>query len=389
MFDKVCKFIKKEAVLTISFVLALVSSFFVHPDAEYIGYIDFRTLSILLMLMLTMAGLQMLGVFKQAGEYLVCKAKDTREMIAILVALSFFSAMVITNDVALITFVPFTIISLEIAGRTDMLIITVVLETIAANLGSMLLPIGNPQNLYLYSKAGMSFNEFLGCMLPYSIFAFVLLAAVIYFRADRSGIEKSGKNVYQRTAREKRLIGLYALTFVFAILVVVRVVPYEVSLIAVLALVLIFDIKTLRKPDYSLLFTFVFLFVFIGNMKRIPAFSNALLSAVNGNEVMLSVALSQVISNVPAAILLSGFTGSYDKLIVGTNLGGLGTLIASMASLISFKLYCNSKGANKNKYILVFTGYNLLFLAALSFARMGLGNVDSGSILNNLSSVLK
>ena len=385
MFSKVCKFIKKEAVLTISFVLAVVSSCFIRPDAEYIGYKDFRTLSILLMLMLTMAGLQKLGVFKQAGEYLVCKAKDTREMIAILVALSFFSAMVITNDVALITFVPFTIISLEIAGRTDMLIITVVLETIAANLGSMLLPIGNPQNLYLYSKAGMSLNEFLGCMLPYSVFAFALLAAVIYFKADRSGIEKSGKNSYMRTGKEKRLIALYALTFVFAILVVVRVVPYEIALALVLALVLIFDAKTLSKPDYSLLFTFVFLFVFIGNMKRIPAFSNALLSAVNGNEVVLSVALSQVISNVPAAILLSGFTGSYDKLIVGTNFGGLGTLIASMASLISFKLYCNTKDANKNKYILVFTGYNLLFLAALSFARMGLSSGAGRTVMNSLS----
>ena len=385
MFSKVCKFIKKEAVLTISFVLAVVSSCFIRPDAEYIGYIDFRTLSILLMLMLTMAGLQKLGVFKQAGEYLVCKAKDTREMIAILVALSFFSAMVITNDVALITFVTFTIISLEIAGRTDMLIITVVLETIAANLGSMLLPIGNPQNLYLYSKAGMSLNEFLGCMLPYSVFAFALLAAVIYFKADRSGIEKSGKNTYQRTGKEKRLIVLYALTFVFAILVVVRVVPYEIALASVLALVLIFDAKTLSKPDYSLLFTFVFLFVFIGNMKRIPAFSNALLSAVNGNEVVFSVALSQVISNVPAAILLSGFTGSYDKLIVGTNFGGLGTLIASMASLISFKLYCNTEDANKNKYILVFTGYNLLFLAALSFARMGLSSGAGRTVMNSLS----
>lgn len=385
MFSKVCKFIKKEAVLTISFVLAVVSSCFIRPDAEYIGYIDFRTLSILLMLMLTMAGLQKLGVFKQAGEYLVCKAKDTREMIAILVALSFFSAMVITNDVALITFVPFTIISLEIAGRTDMLIITVVLETIAANLGSMLLPIGNPQNLYLYSKAGMSLNEFLGCMLPYSVFAFALLAAVIYFKADRSGIEKSGKNSYMRTGKEKRLIALYALTFVFAILVVVRVVPYEIALASVLALVFLFDAKTLSKPDYSLLFTFVFLFVFIGNMKRIPAFSNALLSAVNGNEVVLSVALSQVISNVPAAILLSGFTGSYDKLIVGTNFGGLGTLIASMASLISFKLYCNTKDANKNKYILVFTGYNLLFLAALSFARMGLSSGAGRTVMNSLS----
>ena len=385
MFSKICKFIKKEAVLTISFVLAVVSSCFIRPDAEYIGYIDFRTLSILLMLMLTMAGLRKLGVFKQAGEYLVCKAKDTREMIAILVALSFFSAMVITNDVALITFVPFTIISLEIAGRTDMLIITVVLETIAANLGSMLLPIGNPQNLYLYSKAGMSLKEFLGCMLPYSVFAFALLAAVIYFKADRSGIEKSGKNSYMRTGKEKRLIALYALTFVFAILVVVRVVPYEIALASVLALVLIFDAKTLSKPDYSLLFTFVFLFVFIGNMKRIPAFSNALLSAVNGNEVVLSVALSQIISNVPAAILLSGFTGNYEKLIVGTNFGGLGTLIASMASLISFKLYCNTKDANKNKYILVFTGYNLLFLAALSFARMGLSSGAGRTVMNSLS----
>ena len=379
------KFIKKEMVLTISFVVALVSSFFVRPDMQYIGYIDFRTLSILFMLMLTMAGLQKLGIFKQAGEFLVYKARDTREMIAILVALSFFSAMVITNDVALITFVPFTIIALGIAGRTDMLILTVVLETIAANLGSMLLPIGNPQNLYLYSKAGMSLAQFLGCMLPYSIFAFILLAVVIFVRADGSGIEKSEKEKFIRTGKEKRLILVYALTFVVAILVVVRVIPYEAALAAVLALVLLFDRETLKKPDYSLLFTFIFLFVFIGNMKRIPAFSNALLSAVNGNEVVLSVALSQVISNVPAAILLSGFTGSYDKLIVGTNFGGLGTLIASMASLISFKLYCNTKDANKNKYILVFTGYNLLFLAALSFARMGISSGAGRSVMNSLS----
>ena len=257
------KFIKKEMVLTISFVVALVSSFFVRPDMQYIGYIDFRTLSILFMLMLTMAGLQKLGIFKQAGEFLVNKARDTREMIAILVALSFFSAMVITNDVALITFVPFTIIALGIAGRTDMLILTVVLETIAANLGSMLLPIGNPQNLYLYSKAGMSLSQFLGCMLPYSIFAFILLAAVIFVRADGSGIEKSEKEKFIRTGKEKRLIFVYALTFVVAILVVVRVIPYEAALAAVLALVLLFDRETLKKPDYSLLFTFIFLFIFI------------------------------------------------------------------------------------------------------------------------------
>ena len=385
MSHKVCEFIKKEIVLVISFVVALVSSFVVRPDVEYIGYIDFRTLSILFMLMLTMAGLQELGLFKQAGEYLVCRAKDTREMIGVLVALSFFSAMVITNDVALITFVPFTIIALEIAGRTDMLILTVVLETIAANLGSMLLPIGNPQNLYLYSKAGMSPMQFLECMLPYSVFAFVLLAIVIFVRTDGGEIEKSAKASYVRTAREKRLIFIYALTFILAILVVVRVLQYQIAFAAVLALVLLFDRETVKKPDYSLLFTFVFLFVFIGNMKRIPAFSNALLSAVNGNEVVLSVALSQVISNVPAAILLSGFTGSYEKLIVGTNFGGLGTLIASMASLISFKLYCNTKDANKNKYILVFTGYNLLFLAALSFARMGISSGAGRYVMNSLS----
>lgn len=385
MSHKVCEFIKKEIVLVISFVVALVSSFVVRPDVEYIGYIDFRTLSILFMLMLTMAGLQKLGLFKQAGEYLVCRAKDRREMIGVLVALSFFSAMVITSDVALITFVPFTIIALEIAGRGDMLILTVVLETIAANLGSMLLPIGNPQNLYLYSKAGMSPMQFLECMLPYSVFAFVLLAIVIFVRTDGGEIEKSVKASYVRTAREKRLIFIYALTFILAILVVVRVLQYQIAFAAVLALVLLFDRETVKKPDYSLLFTFVFLFVFIGNMKRIPAFSNALLSAVNGNEVVLSVALSQVISNVPAAILLSGFTGSYDKLIVGTNFGGLGTLIASMASLISFKLYCNTKDANKNKYILVFTGYNLLFLAALSFARMGISSDAGRYVMNSLS----
>ena len=362
----IIKFVKKEIVLTISFLFALVSGFFVHPDRQYVGYIDFRTLSILFMLMLTMAGLQELGIFKQAGEILVEKAKNTREMVAVLVSLAFFSAMVITNDVALITFVPFTIVSLEIAGRGDMLLITVILETIAANLGSMLLPIGNPQNLYLYSKANMTLPDFVKLMFPYSFLAFVLLGVIIFVRADKTAIETSERHSYTRTGKEKRLVLMYLMTFLAAILVVVRVVPFEVSLIAVFLLVLVFDVKTLEKPDYSLLFTFVFLFVFIGNIKRIPAFSDMLLTAVRGHEVAFSVVLSQFISNVPAAILLSGFTDGYDKLIVGTNFGGLGTLIASMASLISFKLYCNTAGADKKKYILAFTVYNVVLLAILA-----------------------
>lgn len=358
-------FIQNEIVLVVAFILALISSFIVHPDSMYPGYIDFRTLSILLALMITMAGLQRLQVFRQIGELLVAKMSSIRGVVLVLIALCFFSAMFITNDVALLTFVPFSIVTLSISNRRDLYIIVIVLETIAANLGSMLTPLGNPQNLYLYSLAGMSLGAFIKLMLPYSVVALLLLVVCGYAFVKAAPCTLTEKHKYERTKRDRKMIGMYVFTFLVSILVVARVLDYRIGLLIVFALTLIFDRRVLRKPDYSLLFTFIFLFIFIGNIKRIPELSSAINSMVQINEVAVSIILSQFISNVPAAILCSGFTDKIDKLIIGTNLGGLGTLIASMASLISFKQYSYIDGADKKKYIGVFTLANIAFLIVM------------------------
>lgn len=362
---RVKNFLKREAVLCVAFILALISCFFVKPDSEYFSYIDYRTLGILLALMLTMAGLQKLSVFRQIGEVLVNKMNSIRGVAFVLIGLCFFSSMLITNDVALLTFVPFTIVTLSLAKRKDLFIIVIVLETVAANLGSMLTPLGNPQNLYLYSLSGMSLSSFILLMLPYTLVSLVLILVTAFLFVKKDAVEAVEISEYKRSKKDRLKIAMYLALFLISVLVVARVLDYRIGLIIVVAAVLIFDIKVFAKPDYSLLFTFVFLFIFIGNMKRIPELSAALQVLVTQNEVAVSVGLSQVISNVPAAILCSGFTDRIDSLIVGTNLGGLGTLIASMASLISFKQYSSVENADKKKYIGVFTITNVLFLILL------------------------
>lgn len=365
--EAVKHFIKNEIVLCVAGVLAVASAFVVHPSKSYLGYIDFRTLSILLMLMITMAGLQKLSVFRQLGELLVGKMSTIRGVVLILIGLCFFSSMFITNDVALLTFVPFSIITLSISNRKDLYIIVIVLETLAANLGSMLTPLGNPQNLYLYSLSGMSMAAFIKLMLPYSLCSALLLiiSALIFVKDAKVTLKDNDRKSYDRTKREKRLIGLYIAAFIISLFVVARLVPYPVGLVIVLIVVIAFDRNVLRKPDYSLLFTFIFLFIFIGNIKRIPEFSQVLESLIKINEVGVSIVLSQFISNVPAAILCSGFADDLQKIIIGTNLGGMGTLIASMASLISFKQYSYIDGAKPQKYIGIFTVLNIVYLALM------------------------
>ena len=365
--EAVKHFIKNEIVLCVAGLLAVASAFVVHPSKSYLSYIDFRTLSILLMLMITMAGLQKLSVFRQLGELLVGKMSTIRGVVLILIGLCFFSSMFITNDVALLTFVPFSIITLSISNRKDLYIIVIVLETLAANLGSMLTPLGNPQNLYLYSLSGMSMAAFIKLMLPYSLCSALLLSisALIFVKDAKVTLKDNDRKSYDRTKREKRLIGLYIAAFIISLFVVARLVPYPLGLVIVLIAVIAFDRNVLRKPDYSLLFTFVFLFIFIGNIKRIPEFSQVLESLIKINEVGVSIVLSQFISNVPAAILCSGFADDLQKIIIGTNLGGMGTLIASMASLISFKQYSYIDGAKPQKYIGIFTVLNIVYLALM------------------------
>ena len=357
---------KKEAVLSVAVILAVVSSFLVHPDKEYLGYIDFRTLAILFCLMAVMAGLQQIGLFGYVAEKLLKLVKHVRGIIFILIMLCFFSSMLITNDVALITFVPFTFIVLKmiLGERAEKLIVpVVVMQTIAANLGSMLTPIGNPQNLYLYGKTSMNFGSFIGFMLPYTVIAFILLTAwclLFPYKGEKQAALQLVKETSLVTY--KRQLTVYGVLFVLCLLTVAHILSYEVTLLAVLVVVFLLDKNVLGKVDYALLLTFVGFFIFIGNMGRIPAFHAFIQEIITGNEVITSVIASQFMSNVPAALLLSGFTNQYELLIIGTNLGGLGTIIASMASLISFKYIGKEYKNLRGKYLLYFTVANILFL---------------------------
>lgn len=366
---KFIRFIKDEVVLTVAVVLAILSAFIIPVDAQYIDYIDFRTLGILFCLMAVMVGLQDVGVFGKIANALLSKVHTVMGVVFILVFLCFFSGMLITNDVALITFVPFTFIVLNLLGeerRKALVIPVVVLQTVAANLGSMLTPIGNPQNLYLYGKSGMSFAQFILLMLPYTVASFVMIGIMAFFvgRKNAGNIESTLQEM--PSLREKRFaLVRYLLLFALAIATVVHLIPYGVTLIITLLIFLIFDRGLLKKVDYALLITFVGFFVFIGNMGRIPAFYNLLQSVVEGNEIIVSVIASQAISNVPAALLLSAFTTNMEGLIVGTNLGGLGTLIASMASLISYKYIAKENVCKKGRYFVAFTGANILLLILL------------------------
>lgn len=369
---KLFEFVKKETVLTVAVLLAVLSAVMIPPDGEYAGYIDFRTLSILFCLMTVMAGLQKLGVFRRIGKILLQHTHTTMQLVQVLVLMCFFFSMVITNDVSLITFVPFTFIVLQLAGEETvkkLAVPVIILQTIAANLGSMLTPIGNPQNLYLYGKAQMSAGAFVLLMLPYSLMSLLLLVICGAVVAKCSGIEVRGADVSlpeeEKVEQKKYLLPGYLLLFVLCLLTVAHVIPYPVTLGIVALAVLLLDRGTIIKVDYSLLLTFVGFFIFIGNMGRMPAFCDFLQKIIGGREVMTAVIASQVISNVPAALLLSGFTGNVPALIVGTNLGGLGTLIASMASLISYKQVVRQIPEEKKKYFGWFTVANVVFLVIL------------------------
>ena len=369
MREKIIRFFKQETVLCAAFALAVVSMFFVCPDKEYLGYVDFRTLALLFCLMSVMAGLQKSGVFQCVAQTLLGKVRKAWQLVLILVLLCFFSSMLVTNDVALITFVPFSLIVLGMIGpegKRQLAVPVVVLQTIAANLGSMLTPIGNPQNLYLYGKAGLSFGSFVLLMLPYAAMALVVIVvwSLVQSRAYHGPVQVSFSEKAQISGSSVHL-AVYAALFVLALLTVARVVPYGVTLVATIAALLVMDRSIFSRVDYSLLLTFVGFFIFIGNIGRLPAFSQMLQQVVSRHEILAGVAASQVISNVPAALLLSGFTEDLSALIIGVNLGGLGTLIASMASLISYKLIAREESQIKGVYFRYFTVANVCFLVIL------------------------
>ncbi len=355
-------FFKKETVLCIAAVLAAASMFFVPPDRAYLEYPDFRVLALLFSLMLVVAGLQSIGLFRYLGFRLLGGMRSTRQLSLLLVALCFFTSMLITNDVALITFVPFAVMVLQLAGQERIMIPVVVLQTVAANLGSMLTPIGNPQNLYLYSAFELSMGSFLWCMFPLALLSMLLLGAAVFVQGSAP---LSVGAMEEMKAPRRGKLSAYIGLFLVCLTCVLRLLPWQAMLAVLIVAVLCIDRKLFRSVDYFLLLTFLCFFLFIGNMQRIPAVSSLLQEWIRGRELPMGAALSQVISNVPAAILLSGFTENVRPLLYGVNIGGLGTLIASLASVISYRCYGNHEGAKKGAYLKAFTLYNVAFLVIL------------------------
>lgn len=384
MFTKVKDFFKKETVCCIAFLLAVISIFFVSPSKNYISYIDFRVLALLFCLMAVVRGFSSIGVFTRLGTMLLTHVHSLRMLSALFIFLCFFFSMLITNDVALITFVPFTILVLSMAEQKKFLIPVIVLETIAANLGSMLTPLGNPQNLYLYTISGLSIGAFVRIMLPYSFVSAILLLIFILFlpkdtvstataantaNSTNTVTASNTSNVICEAVKARKnpriLFTAYLILFLLCLLTVLHILPYQIMFLLVLTGFLLLDYRVLKDVDYFLLLTFLCFFIFIGNMKQISLVHELISKLLVHHEVLMGIGASQIISNVPAAILLSGFTDDYSALLIGVNLGGLGTLIASLASLISFKFYTNSNGNDTRRFLGIFTLYNVIFLGVL------------------------
>ena len=363
---KIRNFIRREPVLILATLAALLSCLFVPPDRAYWGYLDLRTLALLYCLMVVVAGLRQAGLFSHLAHLLCRRAGSLRAMGILLVLLCFFSSMLITNDVALLTFVPFAVVVLGLAGQKKALIRVVVLQTVAANLGSMLTPVGNPQNLYLYSHYDLGMGDFLAITGPIWLLSLLLILGACLL------LPREPVQVFlgEAPGLVKRELWLHLALFALCLLTVLRLLPWPWMLGGVMLALLILDRKTLLRADFMLLLTFVAFFVFAGNLARIDAVVRVLNRLLEGREYWTGLLASQVISNVPAALMLSGFTDKAAALLLGVNVGGLGTPIASLASLISLKLYSGSPEAHTGRYLLVFSLLNLLLLAVLSAARL-------------------
>ena len=360
MKTKILTFCKAQPVLIIAFCLAVLTMFLIPPDIQYVDYCNFTVLIELFSLMLAVAGLRNAGIFDVMTEFLLQKAGTVRKLAVLLILLCFFSAMLVTNDVALLTFVPLTVLLFRNIPEEKARILTIVLETAAANMGSMLTPVGNPQNLYLYDTYHLTAMQFIQTMLPSGICSLMMLLLLTLLLPAQKCEASSGQ-----TEVSKKSAIIYSCLFLFCLLTVFRIVPDWACLLVTVILIFITDKNLFRKADYALLASFLCFFIFVGNMARIESVRAFFSAILTGREVIVSVLLSQIISNVPAAVMLSGFTQNGTALLLGVNLGGLGTLIASMASLISYQCYRNTERAKPFQYLLTFTGISLIMLTVL------------------------
>lgn len=360
--SKCLAFIKKNAVMCIAFVAAVVTSFIIPVDKEYIGYFDYKTLTCLFCVLAVVCALKNINFFYMIARKVVELFKTARMSILVLVYITFIGSMLIANDMALLTFLPLGFLVLTSTGKEKYMAFTFIMQNIAANLGGMLTPFGNPQNLYLYSKFEIDNLEFMGIMAPPFIISVMLitLCCIVFVKPEPLSL-KNEKIVF-----EPKKTVLYLLLFALSIVIVFRGIPYWIGLIVIPTVLLFVDRKALKMVDYGLLFTFVFFFVFAGNMARIEAVRDLFSMLLGKNTLLFSVLSCQCISNVPSAILLSQFTMNYQDLLVGVNIGGVGTLISSLASLITFREYTKHNQGKTKYYIGMFSLFNFAFLIILT-----------------------
>ena len=358
---KIKNVIKENIVLIIAIIAACVTSVIVPPDKEYLEYFDFKTLACLFGVLAVVCALRNIRFFYTLAKAIVRKFKNTKIAILALVYITFIGSMLIANDMALLTFLPLGYFILHTTGKEKYLAFAFIMQNIAANLGGMLTPFGNPQNLYLYSKFNIPDGEFVSIMFPPFCVAILLITicCLVFVKSEPMEIqEKAAELPIPRVVA-------YLILFALAILMVFRFMPYQIGLIVIIASLLILDRQALLQVDYGLLFTFVFFFIFAGNMGRIEAVREFFSSLLQINTLIFSAMSCQVISNVPSAILLSRFTENYRDLLLGVNIGGAGTLIASLASLITFKEYSKQDPKHTLSYVLKFTAFNFAFLIIL------------------------
>lgn len=357
----VLAFIKKNTVLVTALTLAFATAFIVPPDKKYVEYFDFKTLSCLFLILAIVCALRNISFFMILSKKIVSMFKTTRQSILAIVYITFIGSMFIANDMALITFLPLGYIVLSSCKKSNYMAFTFIMQNIAANLGGMLTPFGNPQNLYLYTKFHISNQEFIKIMfLPFIISIAIITICCVFVRSEHINIE-AGENL----KLDIKKFGLYIVLFTAAILIIFRLIPYPAGLLVITSILYLTDKKALRMVDYPLLFTFAAFFIFAGNMTRIPFVSEFLSKLLSRDTLLVSILSCQMISNVPTAVLLSQFTNNYRELLIGVNIGGVGTMIASLASLITFREFQKYNPGRTWHYIKMFSVFNFGFLITL------------------------
>jgi len=360
--DGIIGFVKKNVVMVIALFAAIITMFFVPVDAEYLEYFDYKTLSCLFCTLAVVCALKNIHFFYLLAHKIVRLFKNIRMSILALTYITFIGSMLLANDMALLTFLPLGFIVLTTTGKEKHMAFTFIMQNIAANLGGMLTPFGNPQNLYLYTKFNIPTGEFMSIMFLPFIVSILLITLCCFIFVKPEPLELPKEKVEFSAWRTV----VYLLLFALAIIIVFRLIPYVIGLVVITVALLFLDRKALKMVDYPLLFTFVFFFVFAGNMSRISAVQQLFSTLMGKNTLLFSVLSCQVISNVPSAILLSQFTNNYRGLLLGVNIGGVGTLIASLASLITFREYVKHNPGKGGYYIKVFSAFNFSFLIILT-----------------------